>query len=85
MELFREQPADATLKAEGRPGVDRGNNQIHPKTFLANLPLFKELSPEELDRIALATRQVRAERGEILFHRGDAATGFYVVVYGQVK
>jgi len=59
--------------------------QIHPKTFLANLPLFKELSPEELDRIALATRQVRAERGEILFHRGDAATGFYVVVYGQVK
>jgi len=60
-------------------------NRIHAKTFLANLPLFKELSPEELDRMAAATRQVHAARGEILFHRGDPANGFYVVVYGQVK
>ena len=59
--------------------------QIHPKAFLANLPLFKELSTDELDRIAEATRQVRATRGEILFHRGDPANGFYAVVFGQIK
>jgi CRP-like cAMP-binding protein len=60
-------------------------NRIQAQSFLANLPLFKELSAEELDRIAAATRQVHAERGQVLFHRGDPANGFYVVVYGQVK
>lgn len=58
---------------------------IKPQAFLANIPLFKELAPEELERIAKDTRQVRAERGEILFHRGDPANGFHLVVYGQVK
>ncbi len=58
---------------------------IKPQAFLANIPLFKELAPEELERIARHTRQVRAERGEILFHRGDPANGFHLVVYGQVK
>ena len=58
---------------------------IKPLAFLANIPLFKELAPEELERIARHTRQVRAERGEILFHRGDPANGFHLVVYGQVK
>jgi CRP-like cAMP-binding protein len=58
---------------------------IKPQAFLANIPLFKELAPEELERIAGHTRQVRTERGEILFHRGDPANGFHLVVYGQVK
>jgi CRP-like cAMP-binding protein len=58
---------------------------IKPQAFLANVPLFKELASEELERIAKLTRQVRAERGEILFHRGDPASGFHLVVYGQVK
>jgi CRP/FNR family transcriptional regulator, dissimilatory nitrate respiration regulator len=58
---------------------------IKPQAFLANVPLFKELAPEELERIAAHTRQVRAERGEILFHRGDPANGFHLVIYGQVK
>jgi CRP-like cAMP-binding protein len=58
---------------------------IRSETFLANLPLFRELTAEELDQVAQATRQLRAARGEILFQRGDAAAGIYVVVYGQVK
>jgi CRP-like cAMP-binding protein len=58
---------------------------LSPRAFLANLPLFRELAPEQLDRMATHTRQVRAERGEILFHRGDAVSGFHAIVYGQVK
>jgi hypothetical protein len=42
-------------------------NQLSPRAFLANLPLFRELPPEQLERMAAHTRQVRAERGEILF------------------
>ena len=58
---------------------------INGRSFLANIPLFRELPPADLERIAAHTRQVRALRGQILFHRGEQADGFYVVVYGQVK
>jgi CRP-like cAMP-binding protein len=61
------------------------NKSIKVQSFLANVPLFKDLAPEELDRIAASTQQVRAERGEVLFHRGDQALGFHIVVFGQVK
>lgn len=61
------------------------NVSIKVQTFLANVPLFRELGSEELDRIALNTQQVHAEKGDILFRRGDPALGFYIVVYGRVK
>ena len=58
---------------------------IREQEFLRNIPLFRELAPEELDRIAARTRQQRATRGEILFHRGDPAAGMHVIVVGQIK
>jgi CRP-like cAMP-binding protein len=58
---------------------------IKVHAFLANLPLFKEASAEEIDRIAQGTRTVHASRGETLFHKGDNPEGFHLVVYGQVK
>ena len=58
---------------------------IMTQPFLANLPMFSEMSREELDRIAGATLPVYAEKGEAIVHCGDECTGFHVVVYGQVK
>ncbi len=58
---------------------------INVRSFLANVGLFKELAADELDRIAAFTRQVRASRSEILFHRGDEANGFFFIVFGQIK
>lgn len=55
------------------------------QAFLANLPLFRDLQGEELERIAASTRQVHAARGELLFRKGDPCEGFHAVVYGQVK
>jgi CRP-like cAMP-binding protein len=55
------------------------------KSFLANVPLFKELASDELDRIASNTHEVRAARAEVLFRRGDPAMGFHIIVFGQVK
>jgi len=60
-------------------------HDIKVQAFLANLPLFKEASAEEIDRIAQGTRVVHAVRGETLFHKGDTPEGFHLVVYGQVK
>lgn len=53
--------------------------------LLAHTPIFRDLSPDEIARIAAGTTQVHAERGKILFQRGDPCTGFHLVVYGQVK
>ena len=58
---------------------------IKVQTFLANVPLFKELARDELDRIASNTQQVRAERAKVMFRRGDPALGFHIIVFGQVK
>jgi CRP-like cAMP-binding protein len=55
------------------------------EAFIANLPLFRELSEEQRVRIAAGARMLRLARGEVLFHRGDAATGSYIVCYGRVK
>jgi CRP-like cAMP-binding protein len=58
---------------------------VRVQDLLRNLPLFRALAPEELDRIAAATAQVRAPAGTILFRRGEPCAGFHVIVYGQVK
>ena len=58
---------------------------IHVQAFLGNLPMFSEMSREELDRIAAFTLPSHVGKGEAVFHSGDPCTGFHIVVYGQVK
>lgn len=58
---------------------------IRVQQFLAKLPMFSELTENEIDRIAVGTNSVYAEKGEAVFQRGDPCIGFHVVVYGQVK
>ncbi|MCX7892758.1 MAG: Crp/Fnr family transcriptional regulator [Burkholderiales bacterium] len=53
--------------------------------FLRNLPLFRELEPAQLERLAAGAREIRAGPGTILFRRGDPSLGMHAVVYGQVK
>jgi CRP-like cAMP-binding protein len=59
--------------------------KIKTQAFLANVPLFKELAPVEIDLIAAGTTELHVPRGEILFSKGAACTGFHLVIYGQVK
>ena len=60
-------------------------NPVKIPAILANIPLFREMSPEEIERIAAGTRELHLARGDVLFQRGDPSTGFYVVIHGQVK
>lgn len=59
--------------------------RIATQAFLSRLPLFSDLAPAELERIALGTTEIHVPRGEIIFNRGDPCNGFHLVVYGQVK
>ncbi|MFZ2269800.1 MAG: Crp/Fnr family transcriptional regulator [Azonexus sp.] len=52
---------------------------------LASIPMFNGLAPGEVARIARASREIQAGKGEILFHKGDPCTGFHIVVSGQIK
>jgi CRP-like cAMP-binding protein len=59
--------------------------KIRTQAFLANLPLFRELSAEEIDRIALGTTEHHVTRGTVVVNKGDPVEGFHLVVYGQIK
>lgn len=52
---------------------------------LSHIPLFETLAPKELGRMAKGTREVRMAKGRVLFRKGDAPKGFYVLIDGQIK
>jgi CRP-like cAMP-binding protein len=53
--------------------------------ILARLPLFQKLGTEQLAALEKACRQRRLSKGEMLFQKGDPVTGFFVIVFGQIK
>lgn len=70
--------------SEIRPGEHEGSGD-RIIGWLRHAPIFRDLSAVELARIAAGTTEVRAERGRILFQRGDPCNGFHLVVFGKVK
>ena len=59
--------------------------QINIPHYLATLPLFQEMMPEELQRLASGCRLRRYGRGESIFRVGMPCEEFHVAVKGQVK
>lgn len=53
--------------------------------YLARLPLFSDMQPFELDRLAEGCAIARIERGQALFTVGQPCNEFHVVLAGQVK
>jgi len=68
-------------------GLPRRGRQpaIKVQAFLANLPMFSEMSGQELERVAAGTQVQHLGKGDVVFRTGDPCVGFHVVVYGQVK
>jgi len=59
--------------------------KIDPREFLKRLPLFADLSQEELTLVAAGTTEHHIPRGSAVFQRGDPCVGFHMVIFGQVK
>lgn len=53
--------------------------------IIGRLPLFQELMPDQVADIVAGSREQQLDKGELLFQKGDAAQGFYVVIKGQIK
>lgn len=64
-----------------RFGVRRGERP----DLLRALPLFSRVDDAELTALAACTRAHRLLRGQVLFHRGDPAHGFFVLIDGVIK
>lgn len=58
---------------------------IDPFTVLSKVPLFGDLSEEELHALAHRTVKHHVKGGDIIFNEGDPCAGFYVVESGEVK
>lgn len=52
---------------------------------LSRQALFNGLSADELALLARGSREIRLQRGEILFQKGDVSEGMHLLVMGQVK
>jgi CRP/FNR family transcriptional regulator, nitrogen oxide reductase regulator len=52
---------------------------------LAQIPLFRRVSPEDRERIAAVAVVRSYERGDKVFDEGDASETFFVVVTGRIK
>ncbi|MCP5266822.1 MAG: Crp/Fnr family transcriptional regulator [Burkholderiaceae bacterium] len=61
------------------------STDISPVRFLSQMPMFRQLGPAELERVAARTQQIHLTRGDVIFHAGTDSTGMYVVIFGQVK
>lgn len=55
------------------------------REVLARLPLFCELSADEITMLLPGVREYRARANEILFNKGDRLDGIQAVVKGQIK
>ena len=57
----------------------------HEAESLSQVPLFKRLEPEELERLATRVEQVEFPAGETIFNENDKGDALYVVHNGAVR
>lgn len=53
--------------------------------ILAQVPLFKRVSPADRERLIGVSTIREYDRGDIVFHEGDPSDTFYVVLAGRIK
>jgi CRP-like cAMP-binding protein len=51
---------------------------------LKDVPLFRDLPGKSVDRIARHATPASYRAGEVIFHEGDEATGFFIIASGLV-
>jgi EmrB/QacA subfamily drug resistance transporter len=83
----------ATIDADEQPKLlaidvelpDRPMGEPIPPDSLADLPMFKALSPRGLAALEQAAEDVELDAGSYLFHQGDPSDSLYVVRSGRLQ
>ena len=63
----------------------RGEKSEDTAALLSRVPLFSDLSPEELERIARVAVPRSVEKGVRVFHEGDRSDACYIVRSGDLR
>ncbi len=77
-----------TLVADGGPTMPRTERtlgEIDRMLFLRRVPLFGQLAPEDLQRVAMTATEQLYPNGEALVHEGDLGDELIVIVEGRVR
>ncbi|HEU5318008.1 MAG TPA: GGDEF domain-containing protein [Chloroflexota bacterium] len=53
--------------------------------LLASVPIFQNLSPQELEQLAGASRRVVFQPGDVLVRKGELGEGVYIILEGRVE
>jgi CRP/FNR family transcriptional regulator len=53
--------------------------------LIQNLPFFQGLDEDVLKRLAQEARVLRVQKREVIFRKGEACCGSYVIAYGRVR
>lgn len=61
------------------------NDIVNSKDTLKNLPLFSELSIEQLRTVTSFSKIKIFKKNDFLFHEGDFYNGFFILLKGSVK
>ena len=56
-----------------------------PTNGLTSHELFQHLRPDQMDAVSDVAEEIELANGDVVFHRGDPAEYFYVVLEGQVE
>jgi HEAT repeat protein len=78
----------ATMPTVGGPPVtetSRTLGELDRMVVLRRVPLFSELDPEDLQRIAMTAQERLYPAGEALFQEGDYGDELIVIVQGSVR
>lgn len=66
-----------------KPSLPR--QDINISSLLEKQPLFKDASPDLINRLSEQSQIIRTEKNQILFVHGEPATRFFLIIEGWVK
>lgn len=78
-EIFTAIIAPLVLKQREQQAIEERSTQLH------RIPIFSDLSTEELADVAGTVEELTAEAGQTLFVQGDEADRFFLLIEGQVR
>jgi CRP-like cAMP-binding protein len=67
-----------------RPAIKTAGASVDPEV-LKKAPLFANLDDEAATALSEAMGTIKLNKGEVLFHEGDAEDRLYVVISGKIK
>ncbi|MFO0844018.1 MAG: cyclic nucleotide-binding domain-containing protein [Gemmataceae bacterium] len=85
LEMLRNVLEQVLRDKQFQEDTDREYVESVLQNHLAGLPIFRELTPDQIAEVRAGVRLRRFKEGEVIFAKGDPSDAFYIVRRGVVK